>query len=179
MRQLVYSNLLLIITFSFICGENKIWSTIRKSLNIINMIVECVQILSWSISFFSAVIVSLMMFCLRWLYCSQHIMWQTIWLVATSWDSFWVVFDLKIWKCNARNIRKCNSPSNDIIIIGKLFHIYKLIHIDLKPRILITSFLLAPLLNNMLMMFLFYRLEKKACYILMFFSPEILFKLKL
>ena len=28
------------------------------------------------------------------------------------------------------------------------YFIYKLIHIDLKPRILIDSFLLAPLLND-------------------------------
>ena len=41
-----------------------------------------------------------------------------------------------------------NSASNYILIFGKLFYIHKLIHIDLKPRILIASFLLAPLLNN-------------------------------
>ena len=36
----------------------------------------------------------------------------------------------------------------DILVFGKLFPIYKLIHIDLKPRILTTSFLLARLSSN-------------------------------
>ena len=45
-------------------------------------------------------------------------------------------------------IGKCNSASNYILIFGKLFHIYKLVRIDLKLRILIASFLLALLLNN-------------------------------
>ena len=63
-------------------------------------------------------------------------------------------FILKIWKCNTRNIRKCNSASNYILIFGKLFYIYKLIHIHLKPRILIPSFLLAPLLNNNINVFI-------------------------
>ena len=55
---------------------------------------------------------------------------------------------LIIWKCNTRNIRKYSSASYYILVLGKLFYIYKLIHIDLKPRILIASFLLAPSLNN-------------------------------
>ena len=42
-----------------------------------------------------------------------------------------------------------------MLTFGKLFHIYKLIHIDLKPRILIASFLLAPLLNDYVKKFLF------------------------
>ena len=42
--------------------------------------------------------------------------------------------------------QKCNSASNYILIFGKLFHIYKLIHVDLKPRILTALFLLASLL---------------------------------
>ena len=49
--------------------------------------------------------------------------------------------EIKIWKCNTRNFRKCSSASSYILIFGKLFYIYKLIHIDLKPRILIASFL--------------------------------------
>ena len=40
MRQLVYTSLLLIITLRFTCGERKIFSTIRKSQNIMKMIVE-------------------------------------------------------------------------------------------------------------------------------------------
>ena len=55
-----------------------------------------------------------------------------------------------MWICNTKNIRKFNSASNYIRIFGKLFYNYKLIHIDLKSRMLIASFLLliAPLLNN-------------------------------
>ena len=41
-----------------------------------------------------------------------------------------------------------NSASNYILIFGKLFHTFKLMHVDLKPRILIASFLVAPLFNN-------------------------------
>ena len=41
-----------------------------------------------------------------------------------------------------------NAKSAFSYIFGKLFGIYKLIHIDLKPRILITSFLLTLLLKN-------------------------------
>ena len=40
MRQLVYTSLLLIITLRFTCGERKIFSTIKKSQNIMKMIVE-------------------------------------------------------------------------------------------------------------------------------------------
>ena len=39
MRQLVYTSLLLIITLGFAYGERKICSTIKKSQNIMNMIV--------------------------------------------------------------------------------------------------------------------------------------------
>ena len=55
---------------------------------------------------------------------------------------------LKLWKCNIRNIGKFNFASNYILIFGKSFYISKLNHIDLKRRILIASFLLAPLLNK-------------------------------
>ena len=54
---------------------------------------------------------------------------------------------LKIWKCNTKNMTKCNARSNYILIFGKLFYIYKLIHIDLKRRMLIALFF-ASLLNN-------------------------------
>ena len=40
-----------------------------------------------------------------------------------------------------------NAVLHLIIYLANYF-IYKLIHIDLKPRILIDSFLLAPLLND-------------------------------
>ena len=70
-------------------------------------------------------------------------MWQTIWLVATSCNLI-----LKIWKCNTRNIGKCNSASIQILMFVKCFYIYKLIHINLKLRALIASFLLAPLLKT-------------------------------
>ena len=39
LRQLAYNSLLLIITLRFICGERKISSIIKKSQNIMNMIV--------------------------------------------------------------------------------------------------------------------------------------------
>ena len=55
---------------------------------------------------------------------------------------------LETWKCYTRNIRNWNSASNYIFRPWKLFYIYKLIHIDLKPRILIASFLWTPSLNN-------------------------------
>ena len=55
---------------------------------------------------------------------------------------------LKIWECNTRNIKNGNSAPNYVLIFGKLFFVYQLIHIDLKPRILIASFILAPLLND-------------------------------
>ena len=55
---------------------------------------------------------------------------------------------LKRWKCNTKNIKKFSFPSNYMFIFGKLYYVYKLIHIDLKPRILIASFLLTPFLNN-------------------------------
>ena len=73
-------------------------------------------------------------------------------------------------------------------MFGKLFHVYKLIHIDLQPKILMASFLLASLLNNDLMFmsffcfiaFVFFKKEKKrACCILMFFSTELLCEMKL
>ena len=38
-RQLIYTSLLQIITFHFTCGERKICSTIKKSQNIMNLIV--------------------------------------------------------------------------------------------------------------------------------------------
>ena len=63
-----------------------------------------------------------------------------------------------------------------MLILGKLFYTYKLIHIALKPSILMTSILLAQLSNVnvklMLIIFLFdrrgfFKKEKKeACFIL-------------
>ena len=113
---------------------------------------ECSRILSWSTFFSSILIVFLMMFCARFLsepmiIWSQLIMWLTMWLtmwlVATSCN-----LNLKMWKCNTRDIGKCNTAFNYILIFRKLFFIYKVTHIDLKPRILTATFLLAPLLNN-------------------------------
>ena len=44
-RQLVYTSLLLITTFRFTCGERNIRSTIKKSQNIMNMVVAfCINI---------------------------------------------------------------------------------------------------------------------------------------
>ena len=107
---------------------------------ILPLTLECIRVLSSFISFFSTLIVSLMMFCVRLLtqliWCSQLIMCQTIRLVTTSCNL--------ILKCNTRNITKCNSVSKNILIFKK-FYICKLIHIELKSRILIASFLLAPL----------------------------------
>ena len=51
---------------------------------------------------------------------------------------------LQIWKRNIMNSKKCNCASYYILIFGQLFYIYKLIHNNLKPRIFIASFLLAP-----------------------------------
>ena len=51
---------------------------------------ECVKILSWSISFFLLQLSpwwsSVNDCCMSWWYCSQLIKWQTIWLVAKCWD---------------------------------------------------------------------------------------------
>ena len=86
------------------------------------------------------------------------------------------------------DIRNYNCASNYILMFGKLFHVYKLIHIDLQPKILMASFLLASLVNNDLMFmsffcfiaFVFFKKEKKrACCILMFFSTELLCEMKL
>ena len=49
-------------------------------------------------------------------------------------------------KKTPKAIVKCNYGSN--YIFGKLLYFYKLIDIDLKPRILIASFWLTPLSNN-------------------------------
>ena len=75
-------------------------------------------------------------------------MWQTMGLVATKWDSIWAV----IWSQKYENAMP-ETPENAVLhLIIYLYlanyFIYKLIHIDLKPRILIDSFLLAPLLND-------------------------------
>ena len=46
-----------------------------------------------------------------------------------------------------------------VMIFGRLFHIYKLIHIDIKPVILKASFLWASLTNNQCKwLFLFFEL---------------------
>ena len=90
---------------------------------------------------------------------------------------------LKIWKCNIRTIIKCNSPSNHILIFGKLFYIYKLIYIDLKPRILIASFLLAPLLNSScswsfcFIGLVFLRKKKKGIVLYWCFFPQSFFSI--
>ena len=57
-------------------------------------------------------------------------------------------------------IRECNSASNYISIFGKLFHIYKLIHIDLKPTKLTASMFLV-LITNVNDFLLFFRLDFK------------------
>ena len=101
---------------------------------------------SWFISFFSALIVSLMMFCGKLL--SELVLLLSTHDVTghlTCRNNLSCNLILKIWKCNTRNIRKCHSASIYIFIFGKLFYIYNLIHIYLKPRILITSFLSASL----------------------------------
>ena len=119
------------------------------------LILECVKTLSWSISFFPSFTVSLIMFCIRCSVLSELIILLsthhvTNHLTCRNMLRWFMSHNLilKRWKYNTRNIRKCNSASNYILILGKLFYIYKLIHIDLKPRILIASFLLAPLLNK-------------------------------
>ena len=76
----------------------------------------------------------------------------------------WVlIWSLKYKNVN-RNIRKCHSTSNYILIFGKLFYLYKLIHINLKPRILIASFLLTPTIVKQFFCFIglvFFKKEKK------------------
>ena len=37
---------------------------------------------------------------------------------------------VSVWQLFMPDIRKSNSASNYTLILGKLFHIYKLIHID-------------------------------------------------
>ena len=57
-------------------------------------------------------------------------------------------------------IRECNSASNYLSIFGKLFHIYKLIHIDLIPTKLTASMFLV-LITNVNDFLLFFRLDLK------------------
>ena len=112
---------------------------------------ECVRILSWSISFFllklfswwcllnlevtleisslSRAILALKETRLCWWCCSQQVEMSCSLI-------------LKTWKCHTRNIRKCTT------FPLLFFYFSKLIHIDLKPRILMALFLLAPVLNN-------------------------------
>ena len=100
---------------------------------------------------FSTLIVSLTLFCVRLLYelmimlstyhVTNHLTCQNKLRYAMGCNLI-----LKIWKWNTRNISILTSASNYLLIFGKLFNIYKLIHIYLKPRILIVSF--SPLLNN-------------------------------
>ena len=61
-------------------------------------------------------------------------------------------------------IRICNSASYYILIFGKLLHIYKVIHIDLKPRILIASFFISIITNKLMLMifFLYFRKKEKG-----------------
>ena len=87
--------------------------------------------------FFSTAIVSLMLFCVR-------LLSEVMILLSTH------HMTNHLSCCYTKNIRKCNSASNYIFIFVKLFHIFKLIHIKLKlrSRILIASFLLRSLLND-------------------------------
>ena len=116
------------------------------------LIVECVSILSWTIYFF------FYFNCLPDNVLCKIAIWADDTALSSSCDkpsglsqqveiAYELWFDLKIWKLNTRNIWKLNSAFNYILMLGK-FYIYKLIHSDLKPRILIASFLLAPLLTN-------------------------------
>ena len=114
---------------------------------------ECVRVLCWSISFSSTLTVSLVIFCVRLLSELMHLIWTHHHVTnhLTSPNKLIQHMScnliLKIWKCNTRNIWKCNFAFSTLIF-GKWFYICKLIHIDLKPTILIASFLLALLLNN-------------------------------
>ena len=70
-------------------------STIHIPIVPLNL--ECTRILTWSISFFlffffyfNCLPDDVLCYLSSW-YCSQLIMWQTIWRVAASWDSLWVV----------------------------------------------------------------------------------------
>ena len=62
-----------------------------------------------------------------------------------------------------------------MLIFGKLFYIYKLIHIDLNPKTLRGSFLLVPLLNNIIHMSLASHICDMYAYAL--FKPYFLAKL--
>ena len=109
---------------------------------------KCFRILSWSISFFYY------FNCLPNDVLCKIATWSDDNAVNSSCDKpsdltqQVLIWSWKYEKCNTRDIGKYNSVSNYILIFGKLFYLYKLIHIDLKPRILKASFLLAPLLNN-------------------------------
>ena len=110
---------------------------------------ECLNMEIWNLdpSFFSStliVCIIIMQFCVRLLsklmiMLSTHDMTNHL-ACSTSCNLI-----LKSWKCNTRDIGRCNCASIYVLIFRKLFYIYKLIHIDLKPRILIASLLLASL----------------------------------
>ena len=109
---------------------------------------ECIKILSSSISFF-----------FFYFNCiNDDVLCKTeIWADDTALNSScdWpsgLLQQVVIWSQRHEHaileISKCDSVSNHLFIFRKLFYIYKLIHVDLKPRILITLTLLTPLLNN-------------------------------
>ena len=108
---------------------------------------ECVRILSWFISFFSyfncllndvlckhicVTLQSELMIMLS----NHHV---TNLLACRNKFSF----DLKNMKMQYQRYRKIQFCVQLYIDIKEIFYIYKLIHIDLRPRILIASFLLA------------------------------------
>ena len=125
------------------------WSKTASHILTVPLTLECVRTLSWSISVFFyfncfsddvlckfCVLLSELMILLS----THHVACHLICRNKLRWYMSGNVI-LKESKCITRNIRKCNSTSNYI-------YFYKLIHVDLKPRILIASFLLASLLNN-------------------------------
>ena len=107
---------------------------------------ECIRILSLSFIFSPTLIVSLMMFCVRFL-SEVMIMLSTRHVTNHLTCCNKLEFDLKNMRMQYQKYHKMQFCIQLKLVFGKLFHIYKLIHIDLQPRILKASFLLAPLLN--------------------------------
>ena len=130
MRQLVHTSLLLIITPRFTCGGRKIFSTIKKSQNIMNMIVVC-WAGSTTLVFFKSVIPSLESATIFSKFRSVFPHWQIIFKSLTSVlqiasnfskqqrlsNLWWIYFkeayksSQKIWEC----MPLVSGPSNQLL----------------------------------------------------------------
>ena len=98
-------------------------------------------------------IVSLMMFCVRFL-SELMILLSTHHLTThrtcpNKVQSMSCEFDLKNMKMQCRKYQKMQF-CNYIFILGKLFFLHNLIHIDLKKRTLLASFFIGTIIKLMI-----------------------------